>query len=600
MLFIRKMIELLSTKERFYLYFIFIGLVLVAFVEMIGVASIMPFMAVVANPDVIESNRFFHYVYKFFNFADRQSFLIFLGIIVLVLLVASNLLKAFMLWATLKYDNQLNSNLGQRLLGGYLERSYDFFLNRNTADLGKNILNEARTVVASVLSPGMKIVSSSLVIIFILSFLFLVNPIIAVCIFALLGGTYFSIFYAVRKKLSRIGEDQVHVNSMKFKSAGEALGGIKDLKVLGREKYFLNVFNFYADRHAHNNVVAGTISQLPRYFLEIIAFGGILLLVLFYLRAEQSATQMVPLLALYAFAGYRLMPALQELFASATTLRYGLPALDVLHRDLIYERLDNKDLDSKGQDVVNPLSFSNSIRLNQVTYQYPQADSLALDDLDISIRSNTTVGLVGTTGSGKTTTVDIILGLLAPTSGDLLVDDVVVNSQNLVAWQLNLGYVPQHIYLIDDTLTRNIAFGVSDDEIDMEAVKRSAQMANLDEFVNEELSQGYDTVIGERGVRLSGGQRQRIGIARALYRNPLVLILDEATSALDGITEKYVMDAIKGLTGKITIIVIAHRLTTVKGCDMIYHLERGRLVDQGSYADLQKKSKWFNTAAKGL
>ncbi|MBK8185293.1 MAG: ATP-binding cassette domain-containing protein [Candidatus Competibacteraceae bacterium] len=238
------------------------------------------------------------------------------------------------------------------------------------------------------------------------------------------------------------------------------------------------------------------------------------------------------------------------------------------------------------------------IFLSAVTYHYPGIHELAIKGLNLAIKPNTSIGLVGSTGSGKTTTVDIILGLLTPTSGQMLVDGIEINSDNLACWQRNLGYVPQHIYLSDDTITRNIAFGVPNQEIDMTAVIRAARIANMHEFIEGELPESYETIIGERGVRLSGGQRQRIGIARALYRDPTVLIMDEATSALDGITEEAVMEALHNLSGKKTVIMIAHRLTTVKDCDVIYLLEEGQIIDQGKFFDLQKSSKWFQAATK--
>lgn len=595
---LNKLLKIISPKEKLHLCMLIFCFIFMGIIEMVGVASILPFMAVVTNPDIIETNHWLNFIFNFLRFSDNQNFLVFLGVVVLVLLVVTNLFKALLTWATLRFDNNLNVKIGCRLLGDYLSRPYEFFLNRNTSDLGKNILSEVRIVVAGVLSPSIAIIAGLLKIFFILVFLLVVNPIVAISIIILLGGSYAIIYFFVRQRLKSIGENQVIANSMKYKFAGEALSGVKDLKVLGREDFFLNVFAKYASRHARNNVAAGSISQLPRFFLEIMAFGGILLIVLHFLRINQDASHMVPLLALYAFAGYRLMPALQELFASFTTLRYSLPSLDVVYHDLSEARIDVNCQSNYAHGAKDPLPFFNLLELRQVSYRYPQAEALALDKVNISIVPNSTVGLVGTTGSGKTTVVDIILGLLTPTSGELVVDEVEVNAANIRQWRLNLGYVPQHIYLSDDTLARNIAFGVSDEDINMEAVFRSAHVANLADFVEQELPQGYDTIIGERGVRLSGGQRQRIGIARALYSDPPVLVMDEATSALDGVTETAVMGAIRSLSGKKTIILIAHRLTTVQDCDIIYQLDHGRIVNQGTYAELQSRSDWFNAASR--
>ena len=598
---IKKLLALLSAREKIHLYFIFIGLVCMAFIEMAGIASIMPFMAVVSNPDIIHTNQWLKAVYDFFEFQDTQNFLFFLGLIVLGMLLLSNGFKAMMSWLMLRFDNNLHYSLARKLLAEYLNRPYSFFLNRNTADMGKNILTEARVVVSGVLSPGMQFLSSSLTALFILALLVIIDPLLAFTIAAVLGGTYAAIYSLARGKLTRIGQEQVMANLNKYKIAGEALSGIKDLKVLGREREFLKQFSIHAKKHACNNILAGVISQLPRYALESIAFGGILLIVLYFLGADQEITRMVPLLALYAFAGYRLLPALQQIFAGVSNVRFGLASLNVLYRDLIEEKShpDPEYCLSK-QNILPPLPFNSQLELSEICFQYPGANETALKNINLSIIPNTTVGLVGSTGSGKTTMVDLILGLLQPVSGKMLVDGNEINLDNLARWQCNLGYVPQHIFLCDDTVIKNIAFGVPDSDINMEDVLRSARIANLHEFVQTELPKGYETEIGERGIRLSGGQRQRIGIARALYRDPSVLIMDEATSALDGVTEKAVMEALHTLSGEKTIILIAHRLTTVKDCDMSYHLEHGRIINQGTYAELQKTSKWFHAVAREI
>jgi ATP-binding cassette, subfamily B, bacterial PglK len=598
---IRKLFDLLDRRDRLQLYVLLVVLLVVAVVEMAGIASIMPFMAVVTNPDVIHSNRWLNAVYTRLGFQSDTAFLTFTGLLVLVLLVFSNAVKALSIWLTLRYHNKLNYTIARRLLARYMARPYAFFLNRNTAELGKNILGEVRTVISGVLSPGTDIISSALVCLAILTLLIVVDPLVALGIAVVLGGSYATVYLLARRKLSKIGEEQVQLNAERFKSAGEGLSGIKDLKVLGRETTFLQRFAVVARRHARNNVVAGVISQLPRFALELIAFGGILLVVLHLIGRGQAAVEMVPLLALYAFAGYRLMPALQKLFSAVTNLRFSVAALDVVHADLVRTRDERVDPEAQlaAATQAAPLPFEQRLELRDLSFRYEGAEEPSLRGLSLVIRPNTSVGLVGPTGCGKTTTVDLILGLLAPSGGQILVDGVEVAGENVAGWQKNLGYVPQHIYISDDTIARNIAFGVPDEQIDMDAVRKAAQIANLAEFVETELPQGYETGIGERGVRLSGGQRQRIGIARALYRDPAVLVLDEATSALDGITEESVMDAVRTLLKKKTIIMIAHRLTTVKECDVIYQLDHGSILAKGSYDQLMAESRWFRSAAGG-
>lgn len=597
---IRKLFDLLSFSERKKLYLIFAALLGVAFVEMMGIASILPFMAVVANPDIIHSNRWLNQAYDLLGLKSEQSFLLFLGIMMLGILVFANLLKALTVWWTLRYDNRLLYTLGRKLLATYLARPYEFYLNRNTAELGKNILTETRTVIAGVLSPGMQALASSIISIFILALLVVVNPLIAFAIFLVLGGSYAVIYWLVQHRLTDLGYEQVEASAMKHKASAEALAGIKDLKILGREIVFLERFAVHAQRHAWHNATVGIISQLPRYFLEIVAFGGILLIVLFNLGSRQTASAIIPLLALYAFAGYRLLPALQQFFASVSVVRFGLPALDLVHQDLVGARstVEPEVALVEINMEINVLPFTREFAIRNIDYFYPGSEDPSVKDICLSIVPNTAIGFVGATGSGKTTTVDIILGLLRPTSGQLLVDGVEISDTNLTRWQRNLGYVPQHIYLCDDTIMRNIAFGVPDKEVDMDAVVRVSRIANLHTFIERDLPDQYQTVIGERGLRLSGGQRQRIGIARALYHDPKVLIMDEATSALDGITEEAVMEALRNLLGKKTVIMIAHRLTTVKDCDRIYHLDRGQIVNQGTYQELLASSKWFQAAAK--
>lgn len=581
------------------LYLMFAALVGVAGFEMAGIASIMPFMAVVANPDVIHTNRWLKLAYDLCGFTSLQNFLFFLGMLVFGLLVFGNIFKALTTWATLRYDNRLNYALARRLLASYLLRPYEFFLNRNSAEMGKNVLSEVRNVIAGVLSPGMQMLSNSLLGLFILALLMAVNPLIAMTIVVVLGGLYALIYMIVRSRLTSIGKAQIEANAMKFKTASEALGGIKDLKILGREHAFLDMFAVHALRHAQVNASAGIISQLPRYALETIAFGGILMIVLYFLGFEEGVGKIIPLLALYAFAGYRLLPALQVIFASISTVRFNTPALEILYRDLT-EGVTGTDPDIALAATRNlqPLPLTRELVLRDVTYCYPGAPEPAINGISLSIARNSAIGFVGSTGSGKTTIVDIILGLLNPASGQLLADSSEISGGNVGRWQCNLGYVPQHIYLSDDTIARNIAFGVPEREIDMASVVRAAHIANLHGFVEKELPHGFDTIIGERGVRLSGGQRQRIGIARALYRDPSVLIMDEATSALDGITEVAVMEAINALAGGKTIILIAHRLTTVKDCDVIYVMEHGRIVGKGTYDELMSSSSWFQAAAR--
>jgi ABC-type multidrug transport system fused ATPase/permease subunit len=378
----------------------------------------------------------------------------------------------------------------------------------------------------------------------------------------------------------------------RFKSVGEAIGGIKFTKVLGKENYFLESYRSGAKEFFDAQSWYQVVGKVPKYIMEIIAFGGVLALVLYFIYSDQMTNEVIPLIGLFAFAGYRLMPALQIVYASFTTFRFNQPVLNKIHYDMKEGGLADVEVDFK-EGIPEQIEFKKDIKLDNISFSYDGNRKKVLEDINMKIGKDMSIGIVGTTGSGKTTLVDIVLGLLTPTEGNIYIDGTKITEDNVKNWQANLGYVPQEIFLCDDTIKKNIAFGYDDEEIDMERVKRVSRMANINELIEKELPDGYDTVIGERGVRLSGGQRQRIGIARALYHDPSVLIFDEATSSLDNVTERGVLKAIESVSKLKTMIVIAHRLTTVKNCDRIYLIDRGRVIDKGKYSELERRNEKF-------
>jgi len=336
------------------------------------------------------------------------------------------------------------------------------------------------------------------------------------------------------------------------------------------------------------------LSELPRLTLEAIAFGGMIVIILSFMTITGNITNVLPVIALYAFAGYRLLPAIQKIYFNFTSIRFGVKSLDSVCNALNTLKLKPQN------EYKDTLKLNKSICLKNIHYTYPNASKITLKDINLNIPTNKTIGLVGATGSGKSTVIDIILGLLEPQKGTLEIDDKIINDHNKRAWQHFVGYVPQQIFLLDNTVSANIAFGVNISDVNQEAVENAAKIANLHEFVTNELPLKYQTTVGERGVRLSGGQRQRIGIARALYHKPKVLVLDEATSALDNLTEKAVMNAVHNSTSDITKILVAHRLSTVKDCDIIFLFDKGELKNQGTFEELIKESDDFRESVKSL
>ena len=592
---LKKILLLLSSSERKQAVTLLGMMMVMAFFDMLGVASILPFISVLANPDVVQSNVFLNTAYTAslqMGIQTTEQFLFTLGGLVMVLLVISLAFKALTAFSQIKFALMREFSMGTRLVEGYLHQPYSWFLNHNSANLGGTILSEVGTVIGNGIIPLMTLVAQSLVSLLLLVLLMIVDPLLALSVGLLLGLSYLSIFIIVRNKLKNLGQSRSEANKARYTAVSEAFGAIKEVKLGGLEEKYIQLFAKPAEIYADRRAKAGLIAQLPRFAIEAIAFGGILLLILYLMANTGTFVDSLPIIALYAFAGYRLMPALQQIYSALTQLRFVSSALDALHKDLSTLQVADVQQDRLGQ-----LQLGQAIKLNQVSYHYHNASQAALSGINLSIPVRSTIGFVGPTGSGKTTAVDVILGLLQPQEGTLEIDGQVINAVNLRQWQNTIGYVPQHIYLIDDSVANNIAFGVKAENIDHNAVERASKIANLHEFVINDLPQGYATTIGERGVRLSGGQRQRIGIARALYHNPQVLILDEATSALDNITEKVVMEAINNLSHNITIILIVHRFTTVRRCDQIYMFERGEVKAQGTFEELIKKNERFRAMA---
>jgi ATP-binding cassette, subfamily B, bacterial PglK len=591
---IKKLLDLLTPPERKRAYLLLSMILTMALLDMIGVASIMPFMAVLAKPELVETNAFLNAAYTKLGFTDPQQFLFVLGMLVFVLLLVSLAFKALTTYAQLRFTLMREYSIGKRLVQGYLHQPYSSFLSRHSADMGKTILSEVSTVIHQGLMPVMTLVAQGAVAIALLTLLILIDPKLALIIGLTLAAAYALIFKATRGFLAYIGAERVKANQARFTAVSEAFGASKEVKVGGLEQAYIQRFSAPAQTYARHQATAQVISQLPRFALEAIAFGGMLLVVLYLMAQRGSFASALPIIALYAFAGYRLMPALQQIYGAVTQLRFAGPALDALHADLMSLQPAHPN---PSQDAI---ALKQAITLNQIQYCYPNAPQPALKNLCLTIPAKSTVGLVGSTGSGKTTTVDLILGLLEAQEGTLKVDDQAITEHNRRSWQRAIGYVPQQIYLADDTVAANIAFGIPAKDIDQAAVERAAKIANLHDFIANELPQQYQTTAGERGVRLSGGQRQRIGIARALYHNPQVLILDEATSALDNLTEQAVMEAVHNLGREITIILIAHRLSTVKACDTIFLLEKGELKAQGTFDELTQANERFRAMAIGL
>ncbi|MDU8943273.1 ABC transporter ATP-binding protein [Ovoidimarina sediminis] len=568
-----------AERRRFWLV-VAVTFVISAF-EAASVVAILPFLQILSDPGIIETTPTLARLYDLSGLQSTNAFLIAIGCAVLLLTTAGLASKILTIWITTRFALMRSYTLSARLLSVYLSQPYRWYLTKNSADIGTDVLAEVDILARDALLPAMRLIPELFSVALIGIALCLIEPAVAIGSVALIGGGFLLVYLVVQRLLLRVGARRLGANNQRFRLVQEATGGIKDVKILGLEQTYLNRFKDPARRMAEAQTTGQIVMHTPRFALEALAFCGMIVLILFMLiRSEGDLAQVVPTLGLLAAAGLRLFPALQQVYFRSSLLRQTRAALEKIHTDLV--SLEHHDID----ETRGRLDLTRALEMKQIAFNYEGGERPVLHGIDLCLPARTSLGLVGGTGAGKTTLVDIILGLLPVGGGAFTVDGTAIEGENLRRWQKSIGYVPQQIYLSDATLAENIAFGVPEDEIDLEAVMAAARIANLHDFVLETLPDGYRTRVGERGVRLSGGQRQRIGIARALYRKPTTLVLDEATSALDNLTELAVMEAIRRLAGEVTLIIIAHRLSTVKDCDQILLLRDGLVAAQGTFAEI--------------
>jgi len=567
-----------------------------ALLESIGVVSVMPFLAVLGDPEMIEVNPILSEMFsiaKSLGVNDADHFLMVLGVGAFSIIIISSVYRIFTHFLLNRFIEMRRDSIGSRLLETYLYQPYSFFLGRHSGDMSKTVLSEVDQFVHQTLRPVIMMLAYSVVLVSLISLLVIADPKLAAIVAVTFGLLYLLVYFAIRGYLDKTGRLRVESNSERFLMASEAFGGIKSIKLRGCESFYMDRFSSASGRFARIYAGHQTLTQAPKFIVEAIAFGGVILLTLALLRQQggegsSALGQVLPLLGLYAFAAYRIQPAATAIYQGMANLRYGALTVDNLRRDLTIGTPDvpRHDMPPNG-------GVSEVIELDRIDFSYPETRKMTLSGINLKIPVGSSIGIVGSTGSGKTTLVDVLLGLLRPSEGAILVDGKPVTDNDLRGWQRNLGYVPQEIFLTDTNIAQNIAYGMPAEEVDMAQVERCARMAQVHDFISEELPDGYHSLVGERGVRLSGGQRQRIGIARALYHDPSVMVFDEATSALDTVTEQAVMQAIEGLQNNKTIIIIAHRLSTVRNCDNVVVLKGGRIKAQGSFDELSKNDFQF-------
>ena len=515
---LRKLLALFTRSEKLKLIPLTMAVLFTSVLGVAGVGSLGPFVAVISDPGVIETQPILAFAYEFGGFESTQSFLVALGIGVFAVVAVATLFRMATLYVLFRYVGNRRHHLSMRLFRQYLYQPYSYYLDHNTSELSKNLLAEVNQVVNGVLRPAMEMFAHGTMGLAILVFLLVLNPLVGLAAGVIFGVSYGVLYGIVRPLLNYYGHELRESNRLRFKATGEAFGAIKDVKILGKEPAFAQKFSVGSRRFATTQAAKQIIAQVPFEAMQAIAIGFAVALVLFMLTAGGVISDVLPLLAVYAFAVQRILPEIKKVFSGVTQIRYYSETVDALHRDMTEMPPPPAISDKKAaQEPPDPMPFEREISLRDVSFHYPTSKAAVLENISLKIPKNTTVGFVGTTGCGKTTLVDVIMGLLPPRSGALLVDGVPVGEDgaSVAKWEQNFGYVPQQIFISDDSVAANIAFGMSEKLVDSGRIEHAARVANLHDFVVTELPEGYDTHVGERGVRLSGGQRQRIGIASA-------------------------------------------------------------------------------------
>jgi ATP-binding cassette, subfamily B, bacterial PglK len=561
-----------------------------------GIAAIAPFFSVLGNPKLIEQQRVLNWLYVHGGFTSEHTFVVSLGVLFVGVVVFANFINAAGSLAMNRLALRIGNELQTALFDDYLTRPYLFHTGTNSSTLFNNVIYEVGRINNGILQNAFVLITSIASGALIILSVLILNPAISIVLLLGLAGGYIAIYLTMRRRLLQLGQAHSRAWSDRARIVSESFSAIREILLLQSRRLFSEDFDRTTRDVSETTAHIFAVGQIPKHVMECTAVSVLVGVALVTDAQRQGMGSWLGELTFVAFAAYRLLPILQQVFAATVRIRADRGAFDLIAPDLRRMRAARSNAAAMRVDRL-PDSWwqqrpRDEIRFKDVAFQYAADRRWALESIDLRIAARSTVGFVGANGSGKTTLMDLLAGLLLPTKGELLIDGVALNVADRAAWHARIAYVPQNIVLLDSSIAQNIAFGILQNAIDWRRMIQAARLAQLEDFIAS-LPEGYEHLVGERGIRLSGGQRQRIGIARALYKEASVLLMDEATSALDGLTEAELMAALDGLRGQCTIVLIAQRMTAVRSCDVIYQIENGRIAGCGSYDELSRKSERF-------
>jgi len=587
----KKVVKLLTKREKRRLFFLTVVKIFSGIMDMVGVASIAPFIAVVSKPEILDRNEIILNLKEILSL-NNEDIIFYFALGSIFIIIINQFARVLSLW----YERYVIKNIWRSFYGQlfkfYLTRPYEFHIRTNSKNLLEKLQVEVSRVADGSLGTIFQLIGNTATCLFLFFFLFFIYPAVTSAVLFSTTALYWLFFSRVKNKINKYAEFQPLFAERTFVLIDKAFQSVKDILIKNNQNFYEKILEPLTKNFAKTNINYNTILIFPKAITEVLAYVFLLGITFYFLKTSGDFSNVVVIISLYAFAFSRILPAVQGLYQTISAYKFNLPSLGRIYEDLLLAKKLNEE-NIKNKDEIKNFNFKNKIKFSNVKFKYPESEKMTLELHDFEIKAGSFVGVTGKTGSGKTTLIDLMLGLLSPNSGEITIDGNILNSNFNKSWQKKIGYVPQNPFMADESIKNNIAFGSDVEDYDFKKIKEVAKIAQLDDFIENDLPKKYDTIVGENGIKLSGGERQRLSIARALYRDPDIIFFDEATNSLDVLTEKSIIESVIKYKKKRTLIMITHRLPTLKNCDEILMIDKGTLANRGSYDFLRKNNQMF-------